>query len=184
MGVFEQFPYVNFHELNLSWIINKLKELEDIIGTQIVDVVARAGVAANTQAIQNLSQTVTQNATTAHNESQAAANAASAAQNTADGAVTSITNIDTVVLKDNAVIGDPIQTNVDISAEGIKYFDWEGIQAPAVPGYTFMDWIFKTSTYRFFVMGIAGGTRLFYYVDTPQTGSVGLVLAYPIYERD
>ena len=27
MGMFEQFPYSNFHELNLDWIINKLNEL-------------------------------------------------------------------------------------------------------------------------------------------------------------
>lgn len=183
MGVFEHFPYVNFHELNLSWIVNKLKELEDIIGTQIVDIVARAGVAANTQAINDLTTVVNNNAITAHNEAQAAANAASTAQTTADGAVTSITNIDTVVLKDNAVIGDPLQTNVDISVQGIKYFDWTGLQAPAVQGYTFMDWILKTSTYRFLVMGIAGGNRLFYYVDSPDTNP-GLVLAYPIYERN
>jgi len=27
MGVFEQFPYTNFHNLNLDWVINKVKEL-------------------------------------------------------------------------------------------------------------------------------------------------------------
>ena len=29
MGIFEHFPYVNFHELNADWIIKKLKEVED-----------------------------------------------------------------------------------------------------------------------------------------------------------
>ena len=28
MGLFEQFPYQNFHELNLDWLINEIKELE------------------------------------------------------------------------------------------------------------------------------------------------------------
>ena len=28
MGLFEQFPYSNFHELNLDWILKKLKELD------------------------------------------------------------------------------------------------------------------------------------------------------------
>lgn len=28
MGVFENLPYTNFHELNLDWIIEKLKEIE------------------------------------------------------------------------------------------------------------------------------------------------------------
>ena len=29
MGLFEQFPYSNFHQLNLDWIINELKKLEN-----------------------------------------------------------------------------------------------------------------------------------------------------------
>ena len=36
MGLFENFPYVNFHELNLDWILHKLKELE----TEITNFVA------------------------------------------------------------------------------------------------------------------------------------------------
>lgn len=29
MGLFEQFPYTNFHELNLDWILKKIKELDE-----------------------------------------------------------------------------------------------------------------------------------------------------------
>ena len=29
MSLFEQYPYTNFHELNLDWIIKKIKELDD-----------------------------------------------------------------------------------------------------------------------------------------------------------
>ena len=29
MGLFEQFPYSNFHELNLDWILQKIKELNE-----------------------------------------------------------------------------------------------------------------------------------------------------------
>jgi len=28
MGVFEQFPYANFHELNLDWLLKKMRELD------------------------------------------------------------------------------------------------------------------------------------------------------------
>lgn len=28
MGFFDQFPYTNFHDLNLDWMIEKIKELE------------------------------------------------------------------------------------------------------------------------------------------------------------
>ena len=30
MGVFEQFPYANFHELNLDWVLKKVKEAYDL----------------------------------------------------------------------------------------------------------------------------------------------------------
>lgn len=96
MGVFEHFPYTNYHELNISWILRKLKELEEVIGTQIVDLVARAGVAENAQAIADLTETVETVETTATSAEAAASAAqtsannaraaASAAQTTADGA--------------------------------------------------------------------------------------------------
>ena len=95
MGVFEHFPYVNFHELNLSWIINKLKELEDVIGTQIVDIVARAGVAQNAQDIADLTTTVNNNATTAHNEASAAQTTADTALSTANTAQSTATSAET-----------------------------------------------------------------------------------------
>ena len=103
MGVFEHFPYVNYHELNLSWILRKIKELEDVIGTQIVDIVARAGVAENAQAIADLTETVETVETTATNAGSAASAAqttANAAQSTANSAASAAsaaqTNINTL----------------------------------------------------------------------------------------
>ena len=29
MAMFENFPYTNLHELNLDWIIQRIKEMED-----------------------------------------------------------------------------------------------------------------------------------------------------------
>ena len=29
MGLFEQFPYSNFHELNLDWVLARIKELDE-----------------------------------------------------------------------------------------------------------------------------------------------------------
>lgn len=80
MGVFEHFPYVNFHELNLDWIVQRLKDVEQ---NTTVDTVARAGVAQNAQDISDLTTTVTNNANTAHNEALAAQNTANTASSTA-----------------------------------------------------------------------------------------------------
>ena len=33
MGLFEQFPYTNFHDLNLDWIIKALKDLDKKVDT-------------------------------------------------------------------------------------------------------------------------------------------------------
>ena len=33
MGLFEQFPYCNFHELNLDWILKKIKELDEKVNS-------------------------------------------------------------------------------------------------------------------------------------------------------
>lgn len=33
MGVFENLPYTNFHELNLEWVVKKIKELEDALAS-------------------------------------------------------------------------------------------------------------------------------------------------------
>ena len=33
MGVFEQFPYSNYHDLNLDWILTEIKRLSETVGT-------------------------------------------------------------------------------------------------------------------------------------------------------
>lgn len=35
MGIFEHFPYTNFHELNLDWLLRKMKELENTVAEAI-----------------------------------------------------------------------------------------------------------------------------------------------------
>lgn len=38
MGVFEQFPYTNFHDLNLDWIVKKVKTMSDTLESFILEV--------------------------------------------------------------------------------------------------------------------------------------------------
>lgn len=37
MGVFEQFPYTNFHDLNLDWIVSKIKEFESTMDAIVAE---------------------------------------------------------------------------------------------------------------------------------------------------
>ena len=39
MPVFENFPYTNFHDLNLDWILNKVKELDEKVNGDFVAVI-------------------------------------------------------------------------------------------------------------------------------------------------
>lgn len=42
MGLFEQFPYTNFHELNLDWVIQKVQDFDaelQNIDAQITNIV-------------------------------------------------------------------------------------------------------------------------------------------------
>lgn len=38
MGIFEHFPYTNFHEVNLDWLLNKVKAIEnDLASTELLN---------------------------------------------------------------------------------------------------------------------------------------------------
>lgn len=39
MGVFEHYPYTNFHELNLDWIIKLVKELNSKVNDQLAEII-------------------------------------------------------------------------------------------------------------------------------------------------
>lgn len=49
MGLFEQFPYTNFHELNLDWIINKIKEFQERLDSFHDTIVAECNAYTDSQ---------------------------------------------------------------------------------------------------------------------------------------
>ena len=56
-GLFENLPYANFHELNLGWLVAKVKELSDLYDDLDLDGIfadIRAAIAGNTAAIASL----------------------------------------------------------------------------------------------------------------------------------
>ena len=97
-----------------------------------------------------------------------------------NSSITSINNSLTNSLK----VGDPmVKTDISLSSAGIQLFDWAELNPPpSLSGYTFVDYIFVSSTYRFCLLG-RGGTRVYYYVGTTYANS-GSVTAYPIYRKN
>lgn len=85
MGVFEHFPYTNFHDINLDRILERTKEAEEAAQQAADDAGAIHDEA--TQALQtaNLAQGIAINA---RNTANSAASAASSAVNTANNALT------------------------------------------------------------------------------------------------
>jgi len=41
MGFFDKYPYTDFHELNLDWLLNEMKELETKVDNAIADITAQ-----------------------------------------------------------------------------------------------------------------------------------------------
>lgn len=91
MGVFEHFPYTNFHDINLDRILERTKEAEEAIGqTQ----------AALDAAVSDM-QSASSDAAAALN---AAGNAVSTAQTAANDAATAISNASSALTAANAAM--------------------------------------------------------------------------------
>lgn len=191
MGVFEHFPYVNYHELNLSWILRKLKELEDVIGSQIVDLVARAGVAENAQAIEDLTETVNNNAETAHNEASAAQSTANSALSTANtaqrtatsaaaaasSAQTGVNNINAILTNTKLKYADRTISNVRIETLtgytnlGDAYVDWNIPRDSYIVALLIHGWSQPTGVFQ--LMTGTDGHNI--YVMSSATGTIGSI---------
>lgn len=80
MAVFEQFPFTNFHEINLQWIIEKLNTIETEKG------VSKEYVDEKTSSIKTTADTAKESADTALTTATTANNTAIAASSTATSA--------------------------------------------------------------------------------------------------
>lgn len=88
-----------------------------------------------------------------------------------------------VISADSFIVGTMITFSVDVSSTGIKYSDIAALSTPAsITGYTFMVWLFRSSTYRAAPLNVSGGTRFYYYVGT--AGTTANIEAYPLYTKN
>lgn len=85
-------------------------------------------------------------------------------------------------LTNSLLVGTPYTDTVSLSTAGINAVDVSIGNPPTISGYTFLYWIFVSTTYRFAPMGY-GGTRFYYYVGTTSTNGGGIV-GYPIYRKN
>ena len=105
MGLFEQWPYVNFHDLNLDWIIRKIKNVETAEANSQASAEASAESAAASQLSADASLASQEAAHQSElNASQSAENAADSeatAKNYADNIADPVSGIVTQWLADN-----------------------------------------------------------------------------------
>lgn len=83
MGLFEHFPYSNFHDLNLNWIISKVKNIEEIT----------ANVAEQSAAAEQAAADAAESAESAAGSAEAAAGSAQEAADTVEPFTSTMTEI-------------------------------------------------------------------------------------------
>ena len=84
MGIFEHFPYTNFHDLNLDKILERTQAAEQAVADSAA---AAEAAAASAAAVESTVNTALNTANSAYSLAHTANNAAGAAQTTADQAL-------------------------------------------------------------------------------------------------
>ena len=90
----------------------------------------------------------------------------------------------TFLIPANSILGDEITISVNASTIGINTVDKSELRNPPTKtGYTFVQWMCKSSSYRLVPIGVAGTDRLYYYVGTTYPTALD-INCYPLYRRD
>lgn len=153
MGVFEHFPYTNFHDINLDRILERTKEAEDAIAqTQ----------AALDAAVSDM-QSASSDAAAALN---AAGNAVSTAQTAANDAATAISNASSALTTANAAMPAIYLMDVDTVNHTFTY------HLPVVPAE--LRQRIKDGTAIFAFPGAALGSDRQYILSRPNYSLNGL----------
>lgn len=118
MGLFEHWPYVNFHDMNLDWVIKKIKNVETAEANSQASAEASADSAAASQlsadaalASQEAAHQSELNAgQSEENAAQSAENAAESAQDAADTVSNTVSQINLLQSRVDNIIPDGTQT--------------------------------------------------------------------------
>lgn len=122
MGLFEHWPYVNFHDLNLDWIINKIKNVETAEANSQASAEASAESAAASQlsadaslesagASQQSAESSQQSAEDSQESAEASAASELSAKNYADHIADPVSGLVTGWLNDHVTPTTPIVDN-------------------------------------------------------------------------
>lgn len=120
MGLFEHWPYTNFHDLNLNWIVQKLKGWDDMA-----------------EQVQQSAESAAQSATDAAESAESAAGSAeSAAQSAADAAGSAESAADIVATVEDSLVSDGVKKIWAIQTNSNSDGSFYGLAA-SVDGFGF-----------------------------------------------
>lgn len=90
----------------------------------------------------------------------------------------------TILCPANCILGSKVTVSVSVSTAGMQAVDKSELSSPPTrSGYTFVEWLCRAASYRVVPIGVAGGTRLYYYVGTTYSSDINIE-CYPLYMRD
>lgn len=105
---FNRYPYTDFHELNLDWIISKIKEVKDSV----------IAAAASEEAAAGSAESATESAEAAAGSAESAAESAADAKNYADNIADPVSGLVTTWLEDNITEDPTVVIDASLSIAG------------------------------------------------------------------
>ena len=111
MGLFEHWPYTNFHNLNLDWIIGKVKDIDDNVN---------AAASSAESAASSAESAADSSAAAATSELNASAYASGLSEAVADMAITNA-RIDNLIVDGTPTEGNTELLDIRVGADGTTY---------------------------------------------------------------
>jgi len=118
MGLFEHWPYVNFHELNTNWLIGKVKNIETAEANTAASAEAAAESAAASQQSADASQ---QSADASQQSAEDSASSASQFRNKLDQIDLNTARINNILVQGTPTEGNAELIDIRVGADGTTY---------------------------------------------------------------
>lgn len=118
MGLFEHWPYTNFHDLNLNWIVGKVKNIDDNVASAAS---SAASAAESATASRGSADASAASAESAAGSAESAAGYASDIQESAEQIQLNTERLNNLIIQGTPTEGNAELIDIRVGANGITY---------------------------------------------------------------